>query len=146
MHALEVAEDLGAEIEHDLLAGPLHEVGLDELQAEAEGEGGEVDEGKLSDAVSGVRTETAAKPAGVWDAVEVGVDGDLGEVRPAYIADGFEEDGERGGSGGELVGLEVAEETAHEGAVVGFADYVVVDAGALGGLLLLFLVGHCYLF
>ena len=32
VHALDVAEDLAAEIEHDLLAGPLHEVGLDELE------------------------------------------------------------------------------------------------------------------
>ncbi len=29
VHALDVAEDLAAEIEHDLLAGPLHEVGLE---------------------------------------------------------------------------------------------------------------------
>ena len=32
VHALQVAEDLAAQIEHDLLAGPLHQVGLEELQ------------------------------------------------------------------------------------------------------------------
>ena len=32
VHALHVAEDVAAQIEHDLLAGPLHQVGLDELK------------------------------------------------------------------------------------------------------------------
>ncbi len=32
VHALQVAEDLAAQIEHDLLAGPLHEVGLEGLE------------------------------------------------------------------------------------------------------------------
>ncbi len=32
MQALQVAEDLAAQIEHHFLAGPLHEVGLQELQ------------------------------------------------------------------------------------------------------------------
>ncbi len=32
VHALHVAEDVAAQIEHELLAGPLHQVGLDELE------------------------------------------------------------------------------------------------------------------
>ena len=32
VHALHVAEDVAAQIEHDLLAGPLHEVDLEELE------------------------------------------------------------------------------------------------------------------
>jgi hypothetical protein len=32
VHALHVAEDVAAQVEHDLLAGPLHQVGLDELK------------------------------------------------------------------------------------------------------------------
>ena len=31
-HALEVAEDLAAQVEHDLLAGPLHQVGLERVR------------------------------------------------------------------------------------------------------------------
>ncbi len=36
VHVLQVAEDLAAQIEHDLLAGPLHGVGLDKFQRERE--------------------------------------------------------------------------------------------------------------
>ena len=50
---LDVAEDLAAEIEHDLLAGPLHEVGLDELEAERNTQRGEVDERDFGDAGHG---------------------------------------------------------------------------------------------
>ncbi len=32
VHALHVAEDVAAQIEHDLLAGPLHQVGLNEFE------------------------------------------------------------------------------------------------------------------
>ncbi len=35
VHVLQVAEDLAAQIEHHLLSGPLHEVGLHEFQREA---------------------------------------------------------------------------------------------------------------
>src|SRR5208283_3170546 len=34
VHVLQVAKDLAAQVEHDLLAGPLHQVGLDELEGE----------------------------------------------------------------------------------------------------------------
>ena len=43
LHALQVAEDLAAQIEHDLLAGPLHQVGLDELEHEGEEQRAEVE-------------------------------------------------------------------------------------------------------
>ena len=32
VHALHMAEDVAAQVEHDLLAGPLHQVGLNELK------------------------------------------------------------------------------------------------------------------
>ena len=32
MHPLDVPEDLAAQVEHDLLPGPLHQVGLQKLQ------------------------------------------------------------------------------------------------------------------
>ena len=39
-----------AHVEHDLLAGPLHEVGLDELEQVGEEQRAEVEEGDLRDA------------------------------------------------------------------------------------------------
>ena len=46
VHALHVAEDVAAQVEHDLLAGPLHQVGLDELQGISSDQKGEVDLGQ----------------------------------------------------------------------------------------------------
>ena len=47
VHALDVAEDLAAHVEHDFLSGPLHQVGLHELQQVAEHQRGQVDAGDL---------------------------------------------------------------------------------------------------
>ena len=91
----------------------------------------------------------AGEPAGfvIGRGSEVGVDGDFDEIGTEDVGDGFEENGQRGGGGGELVGLEVADEAAHEAAVVGLADYVVVDARALGRVDFLFLLfGHWFYF
>ncbi len=49
-HALQMAEDLAAQVEHDLLAGPLHQVGLEELQHEGNEQRAEVEETDLRDA------------------------------------------------------------------------------------------------
>ena len=43
VHALQMAEDLAAQVEHDLLAGPLHQVGLGEFQSEAEQQQSKID-------------------------------------------------------------------------------------------------------
>ena len=59
VQALQVAEDLAAQIEHDFLAGPLHEVGLQELEQEAEDQQSDIDGRDLRDAGDSVR----AKPA-----------------------------------------------------------------------------------
>ena len=78
VHPLEMAEDLRPEIEHDLLAGPLHEVGLDELEQKGENEGAEVESGDLRDARDGNGRQMARKP-GVPSGrgSKVGVNGDL---------------------------------------------------------------------
>lgn len=73
---------------------------------------------------------------------EVGVDGGFDEVRAKDIGDGLEENGKRGGDGGELVRRKIAEETAHQGAVVDFANHIVVGSPR-GSSFLFFLFGHC---
>jgi hypothetical protein len=136
VQALDVAENLRAQVEHDLLAGPLHEVGLDELQAPTSGECAEVEQRELGDAVHGRRGKFMGEPAAVWDGLEVGVDRDFDEVGAGDIADGFEEDCERGYSRCQLVGQQVAEEAAGKLRVIHFAYYVIFMAGAFGRLLL----------
>ncbi len=50
VHALQVAEDLAAQVKHDFLAGPLHEVGLQEVEEKSEDQHAYVDGGDLRDA------------------------------------------------------------------------------------------------
>ena len=50
MHALQMAEDLAAQVEHDLLAGPLHQVGLDKFEDVGNQQRAEVEQASLGDA------------------------------------------------------------------------------------------------
>ncbi len=54
---LQMAEDLAAEIKHHLLAGPLHEVGLQELEQKAEDQQPDVDDRDLCNSGDGARAE-----------------------------------------------------------------------------------------
>ena len=49
VHALDVAENLTAHVEHDFLSGPLHQVGLDELEQVTENQRGQIDARDLRD-------------------------------------------------------------------------------------------------
>ena len=54
-----MAEDLAAEIEHHFLAGPLHIVGLQELEPETEDQQSHIDRRDLRNARDGARAEPA---------------------------------------------------------------------------------------
>ncbi len=148
LHALQVAEDLAAQVEHDLLACPLHHVGLGELEDVGEQERAEVEEADLGDAGHGPGAEVPREPGEFCRrcAGHVGVDGDLDEVRAHDVGGGLEEDGEGGEAGLEFVGLEIGEETAHEARVVGLAGDFIVRRRFFCGILLrvfwIFVVGH----
>ena len=64
VHALDVAKDLAAHVEHDLLPGPLHQVGLHELQQVAQHQGAQVDAGDLGHAHRGFELSQRVKAAG----------------------------------------------------------------------------------
>ncbi len=82
MHALQMAEDLAAQVEHDLLAGPLHQVGLEEFEDEGDQQSAKVEAGDLRDAGHGLAAEVAGEPGELRGrgVRHVGVDGDLDEV------------------------------------------------------------------
>ncbi len=61
VHALHVAEDVAAQVEHDFLAGPLHQVGLDEFEEIGRDLREQVDERKTRDAMDGVGGQMAEK-------------------------------------------------------------------------------------
>ncbi len=87
VHALDVAEDLAAHVEHDLLSGPLHQVGLHKLEQIAEHQRGQVDAGDLGDPDHGI----GAQPAGPCRRVErrprghVAIHGDLGQIGAEHV-------------------------------------------------------------
>ncbi len=139
LHALDVGKDFAAHVEHDFLAGPLHEVGLEELEQVGEGQGGEVEKGALRDAAGGGSAELAGEPGELVEgnSRHVAVDGDLDQEGPEDVGAGLEQDGEGGEGGLELIRGEVGQEPAHEAAVVGLADDVIVILGWRGLCLLL---------
>ena len=78
---LQVTENLRPQIEHHLLPGPLHDVGLSELQQEAEQQQANVHSGDLGDAGERIAAEEAVEQRMRFVvAGEVLVDGDFGEV------------------------------------------------------------------
>ena len=62
VHVLQMPENLAAQIEHDLLAGPLHEVGLDELQHKREHQQADIEAANLSDAGHRRATQAVTDP------------------------------------------------------------------------------------
>src|SRR5665213_262571 len=138
VHRLDVAEDLRTEVEHDLLAGPLHDVGLQELEEEGERERAEVQQANFGDARGRVRAEAQAKPGKYTGGREVSVYRDLDEVGAGDSGGGVQQDRGERNADLQLVGTQVFDEPAHEVAVVDLADYVVVllfgGRGRLGGL------------
>ena len=101
-----MAEDLAAQIEHYFLAGPLHHVGLQELENIGEQQRAEVEETDLGDAGDGSTAEMMGQPGELfgWRVRHVGVDGDLDEVRAHDVAGSFEDDGDAGERGLQFVG------------------------------------------
>ena len=96
MHLLQVAKNLFAQVEHNLLAGPLHQVGLYKFHDVAEQQRAKINGGNLSDASVGVGAEIAAEPrmirlAGVG---HVPIHGDHRQVRPHHVGKGFQRDGD----------------------------------------------------
>ena len=111
------------------LAGPLHQVGLDKLQAVGETERAEVDERDLRDAGRGVRAEMPCEPrelvaCGVVRR-HVAVDGDLGQVGAEDVRTGLDQDGDKRDRGLPLVGAQIAEQPAHQAPVICLADDVL---------------------
>ena len=86
---LHVAEDVAAQVEHDLLPDPLHQIGLDEFEQVRRQQRDDVDFGELGNAVPRVGRRGGA-PA-TWCSApglpdHVAVDADLDQVGPVTSA------------------------------------------------------------
>src|SRR5581483_2100111 len=101
VQALHLAEYLTSQIEHDLLPGPLHQVGLDEFEEIRADLEAKINRCQLRDAARGVVAEVMREPCGRAESVSLGVggsragrevvvDADHDEERTGDIAERFE--------------------------------------------------------
>ena len=87
--------------------------------------------------VIGLRAEVVGQPGEFLRrrVGHVGVDGDLDEIGADDVGSGLEDDGDGGEDRLQLVGAKVGQQAAHESAVVGLADDIVVVRRLLCGFL-----------
>ena len=130
MQPLHMAEDVAAQVEHDLLPDPLHEVDLDKLERVRQAERREVEPCKLRDALPGVGRETAREPRScdAGFAAHVTIDANLDEEWPDHIAERLERDRDRRDECLHPVGLDVRAEPADQLRVVDLANGIIVFA------------------
>ncbi len=130
VHVLQVAEDLAAQIEHYLLAGPLHGVGLDEFQRKSQDQKSNIQAANLRDADERRVAEAVADPGvRVGRLGQVLVDGDLSEERPEDVGHRLEHNRNQGDYHVPLVGTQVREQPPHQPAVIRFAYYFLFLVG-----------------
>ena len=143
VHPLDVAEDLAAHVEHDLLSGPLHQVGLHELQQVAEHQRGQVDARNLGNAHHGIGTQPPGqrRRMGRRPRGHVAIHSDFGQVGAEHIRAGLEQDRHQRNNRLQLVGPKVGQQSPHQPAVISLAHNVVVVLLGFPVLLRL-LLGH----
>ena len=122
MHLLQVAKNLAAQVEHDLLAGPLHQVGLRIFEDEADCQRGHIDKSNLSNANDRIGTqpgiEQAVRP--VRGISKIFVNRDFGEVRAKDVYRGLENNGSQRNHHLPFIGAEISQQPLHQTAVIRF--------------------------
>jgi hypothetical protein len=121
MHALEMAEDLAAQIEHHLLPGPLHEVDLCELQEEDRDLDAEKDPGDLRNAGEGFGTQEAIEEAVRRTLNEVFVDRRFRQVGTEHVHGGLHHDGDYSKHHLPAVSAQIGQQPFHQTAVICFS-------------------------
>ncbi len=90
MHALQVAEDLLAQIEHHHLPGPLHEIGLEIVEQEAQRDQANVHGRDLSNADIRVRAQKKIKRRGFVHRHQVPVNLDGNQIGSENVGAGLD--------------------------------------------------------
>jgi hypothetical protein len=124
---LQVRKDLRSHVEDRFLSHPLHQVGLRELEQEAQRKSGHVDQRDLGNAIPGRlrrRQDPVQETACTGRLAQIPVDGDHGEVRAKDVHSGFEDDGNERDQRLPPEWPEVAQQPLHQSAVVCFSQYL----------------------
>ena len=143
VHVLQVAIDLAAQIEHYLLARPLHQVGLREFKDKAEGEQRDVNHADLGNSGQRLRTQEAVEKGMPRARLvrQVLVDGDFGQIGADDVGSGLEHDRHQRDRDLQAIGLQVPQQPAHQPGVIGLAEYFFFVSA-----LRLVMMGHATLF
>ena len=131
---LHVPEDVAAQIEHDLLSDPLHEIGLDELEQVCRQQRDQVEFRELRDAFPRVGGKPLGEPRGRRSGLagQVAIDAHLHEIRARDITEGLEGDRDGGDNSLPPVGLQVVPKPPDQDRVVNLADRVLVLLANVG--------------
>src|SRR5579871_183436 len=120
VHVLQVAEDLAAEIKHDFLPSPQHEIGLRVFQAKADQQQREVGKSQLGDANQRNGAEKTIENTVMCGRGKVFVDGGLGEERPQHVRASLKNDRYKRNHDLPFIGTQVPEQPLHQAAVIRF--------------------------
>jgi len=130
VHMLQVPEDLAAQIEHHLLSGPLHGVGLDELQHKRKYQKPDVQSANLRDANQRSTAQTVTDPGvGVGRLRQILVDGNFGEEGTEHVGHRLEHDRDQRYHYMPFVGTKIREQPPHQPAVIRFPYYLFFLVG-----------------
>ena len=133
VHALQVPIELAAKVEHHHLPGPLHQVGLGKLKAEAHHQHAQVQRANLRDAGHRHRAQVAVQPGvTVRVAGQVVINGQHGQKRTEHIRQRLQDDGHKGHQHLQGVGAQVAHQATGHLRIFWFCQYF-------------FFCGHCSL-
>ena len=140
MHALHVAEDVAAQIEHDFLAGPLHQVGLDEFKKISGEQRRQVEHGEAGNSLVGAVGEIFEKEPGGTAFVrqddsgravaclggEIAINSHHHQVGSSYITERFEGNGDGRDDCLPPIGFQIMGETPNEPGVVDLANGILI--------------------
>jgi len=123
-----MAEQVAAQIVHDLLAGPLHQVGLDKGEAVTGYQANNIDESQDVEPGQRVDRQMARNPVGgdVRPRQQIAVHSHLHQIRASHIADRFNGNSDGGNYGLQPIVAQIRAQTTHQPAIVDLAGGIVV--------------------
>src|SRR6185437_2094052 len=120
--ALQMAEDLLAQVVHRALAHRLHGVGLAEIEDEADAQNRKIQDAEGGHAAQRIAGKIGAEQAVGGNGEEVAIDDDFVEVGADDLGGGLEGGGDGGADDGPAVGADVAEQAQDQNTIHRFAE------------------------
>jgi hypothetical protein len=121
VHALQMTENLAAQVEHHLLSRPLHEVGLQEFKNEGEDQQPKINPGNLRDALERPRIQPVPQARHrPRSRRQITVHRHFHQVGPQHVGKGLQNDGHKRNPHLPAVRTQVGQQPPHQTAVIRF--------------------------